>query len=910
MPPTISLCLIAKDESANIDQCLRSVAGCWDQLIVVDTGSQDDTREVAVKFGASVYQFDHRNHPEAFFKDDEETCKLFGAPGPYSNEWALSDFAAARNESFKHATCDYVAWVDCDDVLEKPEALRAVVADMAARRLDLGFLPYNYAQDHLGRVFYRQYRERVFVRGCINWVNPVHEVAFPKGSIAPPGRYDAPIYSHRRKADRKSIPHRNYKILLRQLWQLTSANPTAPIDPRIMFYLGQEARFIDPKRAEGFYEEYLQGSGWPEERAAAHVALGSLCELGMLGLTAPQAYAQADREFAAAAAEMPDNPDGLFGLARIAYLRKRYQDCVNYTERGFAMKNPESMLGANPMDRLYRPHVYYNHALGQLGRIEEAIASCEAGLAVCPDDPGVPGGAQGMLQHNLDAYRKALAERNAPKPEPVPTLSPRSLIEFDRNESLDTPPAINIPRDAQVIWALQLWKQLVYVDHRPAGTFLESLPNAVKQDPVWARMQESTARRHAGSDVKWDIGVTGAPRTGVPMPRESSGLSVIFWIGPSIEPWTPRTPNETGIGGSETACIEMARELSGRGHRVLVYGECAGKEGNYDGVEYRHYQNARAPLECDVFISSRAPAILDNPDTVRAKVKLLWVHDIHVGPASPQMERWLLRFDRIMCLSNWHKDFFLGQYPWLHPDRVVVTRNGIDPRRFESSRTIPVLLDNCKVIDTPIDPPKTNRLIFSSSPNRGLDRLLALFHPIRARVPDAELHIYYGFDCWQKFAEMRGAQAELDEIARYKKAIDDAVNRGGVRWHGRVNQRELAHAFMRSKVWGYPTQFTETSCVSAMEAQAAGCVPVCTPVAALKETVKHGVFVDDPQSFVDACARLLTDEPHRSRLADAGRKYALENLSWRALAGEWEAMFRRLAGELAGAPVAAWKDVA
>ena len=62
-------------------------------------------------------------------------------------------------------------------------------------------------------------------------------------------------------------------------------------------------------------------------------------------------------------------------------------------ERGFKIGNTDSMLGANPMDRLYRPHIYYNHALMHLGRIEEALKSCEAGLAICPDDPGVPGGA-------------------------------------------------------------------------------------------------------------------------------------------------------------------------------------------------------------------------------------------------------------------------------------------------------------------------------------------------------------------------------------------------------------------------------------------------------------------------------------------------------------------------------------
>ena len=859
--------MIVKDEEENLEQCLNSVRGHVDEIIVVDTGSTDRTREVAVRHGAHVHQFDHRNHPEAFFLDDEKTCQTFGAPPPYSDTVALGDFAAARNESFRHATCDWVMWIDADDVLEGAEHIRKAVADMEARNIGLGFFAYNYAQDHLGRTYYRQWRERIFRRNTCQWHNPVHEVLMPTQGLPGQCRYDLPVYNHRRKADRKSIPNRNYKILLRQAHQLKSKNPEAPLDPRILFYLGQEARFIEPQKAVGFYEEYLHHSGWPEERAAAHIAIGSMLEFGVLNLPPEVAYAQADREFASAALEMPENPDGLLGAARIAYLRGRYHDCVNYTERAFKIGNTDSMLGANPMDRLYRPHVYLNHAFAKLGRLEEAAASCRAALAVCPDDPGVPGGASGMVTLNLKVYEEDIERRKKPVPknEGLPPV-----VEFDKNEDVDSPAAQGIPRDAMVIWSMQLWKQIVAAgDGVKARAFLEALPSSVVADPVISRMFESTKRRFGNGN--------GSLQT-----RARSLSSIVFYLGAGPESWDANTPNTKGLGGSETAAIEMAKHLTRLGYDVKIYAEA---DETRDGVNWIHHSKFKGAT-CDVFISSRAPWAIDYFGPVTAKLKLLWVHDIHCGPNNPQMESWLRQFDRVLCLSSWHKSYFLSCYPSLRDEKVIVTRNGIDPARFETV------------------PPKRNSLVFSSSPNRGLHLLLHNFKIIRQAIPDAELHIYYGFDTWETLARRANNQAEIASIEQFKSLVPQlGQSRDGIFNHGKRPQSEIAAAYLQSKVWLYITGFTETFCITAAEAQAAACVPICSSLAALPETVKHGFLMsnEEPSSaekMVSIAIRLMQHEEERAPLAEAGRRWALENLSWASLAKEWSAMFDRLSSSV------------
>jgi GT2 family glycosyltransferase/predicted Zn-dependent protease len=99
----VSLCMIVRDEEHHLPDCLRSAAGLFDDIVIVDTGSKDRTREVAREHGARV--FDH--------------------PWPDS-------FGAARNESLRHARGKWVLWLDADDRLdeENRRKLRAVLSGL------------------------------------------------------------------------------------------------------------------------------------------------------------------------------------------------------------------------------------------------------------------------------------------------------------------------------------------------------------------------------------------------------------------------------------------------------------------------------------------------------------------------------------------------------------------------------------------------------------------------------------------------------------------------------------------------------------------------------------------------------------------------------------------------------------
>ena len=91
MAPRVSLTMIVKNEEGNLPACLASAADLVDEVVVVDTGSADRTKEVAARFGARVFDF----------------------------PW-IDDFAAARNEALRHATGDWILWLDADDRIDEP----------------------------------------------------------------------------------------------------------------------------------------------------------------------------------------------------------------------------------------------------------------------------------------------------------------------------------------------------------------------------------------------------------------------------------------------------------------------------------------------------------------------------------------------------------------------------------------------------------------------------------------------------------------------------------------------------------------------------------------------------------------------------------------------------------------------
>lgn len=351
-------------------------------------------------------------------------------------------------------------------------------------------------------------------------------------------------------------------------------------------------------------------------------------------------------------------------------------------------------------------------------------------------------------------------------------------------------------------------------------------------------------------------------------------MDLVFYLGQAFERWNPVTLARDGAGGSEAMAWAVASRLAAGGHRVRVFADARGLAGTFAGVEWRDFSEYPGTC-CDVLISSRRPEALDPAYGVRAARALFWAHDAHYGDELTR-ER-AERYARFVVPSAWHAEFWRQRYPST-AQRVLIVPNGIDLALFPQDRAR--------------DP---HRLIYSSAPDRGLDMALAALPKIRERVPDASLHVFYGFETLLRRAEHRqdlGLAAELRDLQRRLAAYA----RHGVIFHGRLGPAELAVEFSKSGVWGYPTAFWETSCITAMEAQAAGCLVVTTPIGALTETVgNRGTMVREPPgtpayaaAYADAVVRLMTRGSDAER--QALRAFARSHFDLEAVVARWAAL--------------------
>ena len=135
-PGTISLCMIVKNEEKTIGRCLDSIHNIVDEIIIVDTGSTDATKDIVSRYTDNLYVF----------------------------EW-INNFAAARNFSFSLATKDYIMWLDADDVL-LPEDKNKLIASLAVLtpEVDSVSMYYNLVLDSQGQAVSRLRRNRIVKR--------------------------------------------------------------------------------------------------------------------------------------------------------------------------------------------------------------------------------------------------------------------------------------------------------------------------------------------------------------------------------------------------------------------------------------------------------------------------------------------------------------------------------------------------------------------------------------------------------------------------------------------------------------------------------------------------------------------------------------------------------------------------
>lgn len=230
---TYSLCMIVKDEEDVLSRCLDSVKGIFDEIIIVDTGSSDKTKEIAKRYTDKVYDF----------------------------VWC-DDFSKARDYAFSKATKDYIMWLDADDILKEEDNLKLREFKKNMPNVDVVMMPYHIAFDKNGKTTFSYYRERLLKReNHFKWQDPVHEYLEIYGNIIT----QEIAITHQKE---KEYTTRNLKIYQ------AMEKEKKPFSPRNLYYYGRE--LVDHKKynkAKTILKKFLKTNGWIEDKINACLLL-------------------------------------------------------------------------------------------------------------------------------------------------------------------------------------------------------------------------------------------------------------------------------------------------------------------------------------------------------------------------------------------------------------------------------------------------------------------------------------------------------------------------------------------------------------------------------------------------------------------------------------------------------------
>jgi len=319
--------------------------------------------------------------------------------------------------------------------------------------------------------------------------------------------------------------------------------------------------------------------------------------------------------------------------------------------------------------------------------------------------------------------------------------------------------------------------------------------------------------------------------------------------------------NEISLGGSESAVIYIANELSKfDDNEITVYCKCD-RPGFYNNIEYRSNKDFTNDnkSQMDVCIVSRFTNFLSL--NIDSKLNILWVHDIDVQ----DMELSLGKIDKIFCLSQYQKKLYQEKYS-IDDSIFYLTTNG-----FDLDLTIqPLSYDK-----------KQNDYIYASRPERGLLKLLKEIWPkILEKDPDSKLHLcgYLNTNIPKEHPVFEHYQ-DINEVLLKSKNI---VN------HGNLLKSDFYKLLNKCKYMIYPTDFPEISCINAIEAQANGCLVITTDDFALSETIKSNTKVKISEDYNKEFLGLLNS--YKNKTYDFEVKFAkdlIEEYSWTKIAKKW-----------------------
>ena len=339
---TISLCMIVKNEEEVLGRCLDSVKDIVDEIIIVDTGSEDNTKEIAGNYTDKVYDF----------------------------EW-INDFAAARNYAYSKATMEYILCMDADDMLLDEDRQKFInLKESLETSPNYISMRINLAMDQKGKVTYSMRSNRLVKRSCnFKWIGAVHEYLERWGSS-----YDSDVAITHKKVHHDV--NRNIHIYEERL------KNNENFSPRDLYYYANELN--DHRRFQESLDYYIKflntGLGWYEDNIAACSKIADIL-IGLKDWEGAIRYNLQSLNY--------DEPRAEF-CCRMGFIflnKKMYKQAIFWYKLATELEQPTEIMGfVNNACWTWLPHLQLCLCYDRLGMYDKAYEHNEVARGFLPND--------------------------------------------------------------------------------------------------------------------------------------------------------------------------------------------------------------------------------------------------------------------------------------------------------------------------------------------------------------------------------------------------------------------------------------------------------------------------------------------------------------------------------------------
>jgi glycosyltransferase involved in cell wall biosynthesis len=300
-------------------------------------------------------------------------------------------------------------------------------------------------------------------------------------------------------------------------------------------------------------------------------------------------------------------------------------------------------------------------------------------------------------------------------------------------------------------------------------------------------------------------------------PMNQSPYDIVYFCGAFSLPWTP---DDTSLGGSEQAVVQLARQWTRMGKKVCVYGDLTVDKYVDSGIDYFHYKHFNPNQHFKTFIVWRymGLSLMFTPQ-LHGYIADRLIVDLHDNLTQTYdiVAKNLDKIDRVIFKSRYHVDEFVAStgvvLPW---SKTEVILNGIQTDVFRAGAGAGAGRQRY-------------RFCYTSSYTRGLLEILDLWMEIVKVEPRAELHLYYGIPV-------------VPGDVFYEAFVTAMRSSKNVCDHGRTPINIVAEEKWRSTFHLYPTNTNgEIDCIAIRESLVAGCIPILSRNRVFKE--RDGYFV-------------------------------------------------------------------